>query len=548
MTSPSSSATTLPASRSAIQTDRLAFCAVGLALCLMLTGVFDTMFSGQVDVTSFPLRISESPLSGGIGIVAAAALIALVAFVGARRGQGACLLAPSVAKTAALVLALTVPLALLFLENAGLVPAAVGEVGGLALSASSTTLLALWAATLAREGRALAFVAFAAGLVADTLIDVVATNALVPAALSGLILLAGIASPCMLHVLAIWQHAPRSEARPGSDVPDASGVRVAPSPSAPLSHPALSDSTSSPAGAVEHARATASPAIVLALSVACVALYGFAMGRVQSLDSSTFGTTDFASLVSNNVTSIGALIVAVLALAVGRLRHPHTTLRLLILAGLVATLYLSGIFGVAIEPGGVVMMTISRLAVFLYIWLLACDAAAADPTGLRSAGVLAAGWGAFTLLNTVSTRIGIAALTSDAGLVVHTTLTMACIVALIALEFVPRRLVGDGHAAAADDIADAVGAAGASGTPEAPANAEELLAETCRILAERYGLTARELEVLVPLVRGRSASSIGAALSMSTETARTHIRHIYQKTDIHSRDELMDIVDGLSRR
>ena len=51
--------------------------------------------------------------------------------------------------------------------------------------------------------------------------------------------------------------------------------------------------------------------------------------------------------------------------------------------------------------------------------------------------------------------------------------------------------------------------------------------------------------MLVPLVRGRSASSIGSQLSMSTETARTHIRHIYQKIDIHSREELMDIVDGM---
>ena len=49
----------------------------------------------------------------------------------------------------------------------------------------------------------------------------------------------------------------------------------------------------------------------------------------------------------------------------------------------------------------------------------------------------------------------------------------------------------------------------------------------------------------MPLVRGRSAASIAAQLSMSTETARTHIRHIYQKTDIHSREELMDIVDGM---
>ena len=80
----------------------------------------------------------------------------------------------------------------------------------------------------------------------------------------------------------------------------------------------------------------------------------------------------------------------------------------------------------------------------------------------------------------------------------------------------------------------------------APApTSEELLSVQCAQLAERYGLTEREREVLVPLVRGRSASSIGSQLSMSTETARTHIRHIYQKIDIHSREELMDIVDGM---
>lgn len=61
--------------------------------------------------------------------------------------------------------------------------------------------------------------------------------------------------------------------------------------------------------------------------------------------------------------------------------------------------------------------------------------------------------------------------------------------------------------------------------------------------AAEYGLTAREVEVLAPLVRGRSAATIGAALGMSTETARTHIRHIYQKTDVHGREELMDLVE-----
>ena len=40
-----------------------------------------------------------------------------------------------------------------------------------------------------------------------------------------------------------------------------------------------------------------------------------------------------------------------------------------------------------------------------------------------------------------------------------------------------------------------------------------------------------------------SVRQIASALGMSTETARTHIRHIYQKTGIHSREELMDAIE-----
>ena len=65
------------------------------------------------------------------------------------------------------------------------------------------------------------------------------------------------------------------------------------------------------------------------------------------------------------------------------------------------------------------------------------------------------------------------------------------------------------------------------------------------MLARRFNLTARETDVLLPLVRGRSNSSIAATLGVGSETIHTHIRHIYQKTGIHSREELMDTVERL---
>ncbi|MFL6061517.1 MAG: HD domain-containing phosphohydrolase [Marmoricola sp.] len=49
------------------------------------------------------------------------------------------------------------------------------------------------------------------------------------------------------------------------------------------------------------------------------------------------------------------------------------------------------------------------------------------------------------------------------------------------------------------------------------------------------GLTAREVDVLRLLVRGRSNKEIAQSLSISSRTAATHIEHIFAKTDVTSR-------------
>lgn len=74
-------------------------------------------------------------------------------------------------------------------------------------------------------------------------------------------------------------------------------------------------------------------------------------------------------------------------------------------------------------------------------------------------------------------------------------------------------------------------------------DAEETRNLACAVVADRYRLTPREREVLELLVRGRTASYIADELVISSTTAKTHIKHIYQKANVQSKQTLLDIVE-----
>jgi DNA-binding NarL/FixJ family response regulator len=53
----------------------------------------------------------------------------------------------------------------------------------------------------------------------------------------------------------------------------------------------------------------------------------------------------------------------------------------------------------------------------------------------------------------------------------------------------------------------------------------------------KYPLTQREKEILVSLSKGNSFKLIAADLGLSIDTVRTHIKHIYEKLQVHSQTE-----------
>ena len=59
-----------------------------------------------------------------------------------------------------------------------------------------------------------------------------------------------------------------------------------------------------------------------------------------------------------------------------------------------------------------------------------------------------------------------------------------------------------------------------------------------------YGLSKRELEIMALFAQGRSANWIAENRCISKNTVRTHLRSVYAKLDVHTRQELLDFISN----
>lgn len=67
--------------------------------------------------------------------------------------------------------------------------------------------------------------------------------------------------------------------------------------------------------------------------------------------------------------------------------------------------------------------------------------------------------------------------------------------------------------------------------------------EICAEVAAEFALSARESEILLLIARGHTTSSMADKLVISPYTVNTHIRHIYDKMQIHKRSELLNYLN-----
>ena len=81
----------------------------------------------------------------------------------------------------------------------------------------------------------------------------------------------------------------------------------------------------------------------------------------------------------------------------------------------------------------------------------------------------------------------------------------------------------------------------------APATAPNRSA-TCKALAAKHDLTEREFDVLVKLSRGQSVADISSELGVSENTAKTHIKNVYRKLGVHSKQDIIEMCREMEAR
>ncbi len=133
--------------------------------------------------------------------------------------------------------------------------------------------------------------------------------------------------------------------------------------------------------------------------------------------------------------------------------------------------------------------------------------------------------GLVSLATLVATGFSLFVMASMAAGIVH----VALLFFLLAMILVSSLLFGSRN------VASLWGLERPAMAPEAT-DAEQVT----QALAETYGLTARETEVVALLMKGRNEPFI------SPSTTHSHVSHIYAKIGVHSRQELLDVAERSS--
>lgn len=242
-----------------------------------------------------------------------------------------------------------------------------------------------------------------------------------------------------------------------------------------------------------------------------------------------------ASMLNNGMVlmiveeTLGGLLAAVLALAalarMGGARTYQSLCRVglpIMAAIFLATPYLpQDLFGVAWQEGVAVVRECCMSLIGIFAWAaLANIARTADiSTGLLSSlGCISVGLPAFAGLSLLH-AFGPPAAPLGAALIVFYLMALTL---SFALESREQRSVR----AVEREVFD------------------RYLHERALALASEHGLSRREEEVLLYLGRGHSYVFIAEQLHVSESTARTHVRNIFKKLDVGSREELLGLIDA----
>lgn len=275
----------------------------------------------------------------------------------------------------------------------------------------------------------------------------------------------------------------------------------------------------------------------------CVCAIAFAVALTRTITLDGIENSDLVNIVAS-----GCIIVVSLALYVawcfpGSERTAFGKLGILGLYRMFFPVIVTALLALSIvgEPLALAVATLAYvLFSFVAVFMMSTSASIARSRGLWSTHV----YGAFAGV----TYFVFAGATALGAWVYHPrsfgTATLPVIVLVVfyilAMSYAAiqaRKRNGEGRA---DDAGDQ---GGEGRSAAATATIVDEVAQRCAIVAEEAGLTKRERDILLVLARGRDVPSIAKQLFISENTVRSHSKSIYRKLKIHSKQELLDLLE-----
>lgn len=276
-----------------------------------------------------------------------------------------------------------------------------------------------------------------------------------------------------------------------------------------------------------------------------IAVYSFTVGIIQSIYLEAMPSPYYLSVLAHHAGEVVislALFLWVVSFKRGLSFSRTWRIVLLLMAtALIFTPYLEEVFGSY-------LFALVRIAqTFLIVFLFLALADVARHSTYRAITVFAAGWVAYSLPFALGKIVGPALQTFGQG----APMVMAVIVWVLVIV---TMFCLDESSAGNHLIFTELNDGGEEDTPakrmgvmQQALNEQETadtLSARCKTVAAEYRLTPREHEILELLARGRSKAYIADAFFISENTVRGHAKRLYAKLEVHSKQELVDLVES----
>ena len=262
----------------------------------------------------------------------------------------------------------------------------------------------------------------------------------------------------------------------------------------------------------------------------CLFLFRVAFGF-----SLRFGEVDGAPLADFfSIVPVGILAVATVASA-GKLMKSD------LLAQISVLFVLAGFFTTTVSAdwshaASVTLLSCGNSLFDVVGWVVL---AAVGARNVR-ASVATVAWGRG--VSAVGTIVGAAVAVWANGVSATHPIAAQLMAGAFVIAFAAYALIGLRNFSFIDAINGVTEVVEASATVEQAPHAS--LDQVCTTISERYALTPREREVFEMLARGRDSFYIQEQLTVSRNTVKAHVKHIYAKLDIHAHQDLLDMVEA----